>query len=209
LKYHFDKNHLNHKNDIKKYLINKSENTITKKPFNEYLLGFIVCGQHSFTTVEEPAFISLIKSIDNNQRVPSADTISNLANKKFEDIKILVKNLLTNNFSKFALTTDIWTSINVIPYACVTAYFIDKNFDLKDLTINFEEMPHPHDGEAIFNIIKSTCVGFNIDNNIITVTTDNASNNISGVKLFKQWLSDNYTLNFSDFHLRCFAHIIT
>ncbi len=45
LKYHFDKNHLNPKNEIKKYLINKSENTIIKKPFNEYLIDFIVCGK--------------------------------------------------------------------------------------------------------------------------------------------------------------------
>jgi hypothetical protein len=62
---------------------------------------------------------------------------------------------------------------------------------------------------AIFNVLKMTCIEYQIQNKIISVTTDNAWNNGSGVKIFKNWLIEsNGIKQVNDFHLRHFVHVI-
>jgi hypothetical protein len=168
-----------------------------------------MCGQHSFSIVKEKKFVELLQSLNPSIKIPCANSFKNLANKRYDNLKIIVKKDLIENKSQIALTTDIWTSINMIPYACITGYYISNNFELRNLLLNFEEIPHPHDSNAIFNVLKMTCIEYQIQNKIISVTTDNASNNVSGVKIFKNWLIENNGIKqVNDFHLRCFAHVI-
>jgi hypothetical protein len=78
-----------------------------------------------------------------------------LANKRYDNLKIIVKKDLIENKSQIALTTDIWASTNTIPYACITGHYISNSFQSTDLLLNFEEIPHPHDSNGYIQCIKN------------------------------------------------------
>jgi hypothetical protein len=47
-----------------------------------------------------------------------------------------------------------------------------------------------------------------IINNIISLTTDNATNNFLGISLFKDYLKQELFIEREVFHLSCFGHVL-
>ncbi|KAI5667223.1 hypothetical protein M9H77_17076 [Catharanthus roseus] len=52
---------------------------------------------------------------------------------------------------RITLTTDIWTSKHAnIAYTCLTAHYVDENWDLKKKILAYRHIPYPHHGETLF-----------------------------------------------------------
>lgn len=94
------------------------------------------------------------------------------------------------------------------PFMAVTAYFIDSNWNLKNVRLDFSKLPHPHNGKAINEKLQSLITEFGLIDRISGVTTDNATNNKSAVEFLQQWLSTFGNNKYPNLHVRCFAHII-
>jgi hypothetical protein len=108
---------------------------------------------------------------------------------------------------KIAITTDIWTSIANRPYLAITAHFIDVKRNLKQVLIEFCYIPHPHGGEQVKNALIKTLNKYNILKKVITITSDNAMNNIKGLNLLNEYLESNLGIE-SVCHFPCFAHVL-
>jgi len=107
--------------------------------------------------------------------------------------------------SKICLTSDVWTGPNEWPYICITAHWIDLKWNLIKKIIAFRIFEYPHSGQAIANTIENVCKEYKINNKIMSISFDNASNNNTAITLLKS------TLNISDediFHCRCACHIL-
>ena len=50
---------------------------------------------------------------------------------------------------KFSFTLDIWTSPTVKSFLAITAYFIDDNWNLHNIIVEFVQMFGAHTGENI------------------------------------------------------------
>ncbi len=122
----------------------KSEND-----FDEKLIDFIVNGQHSFRIIEEQDFINLIKGLNPNVKIPSRKTLKTKVLAKSSKIKSKIIQILSETNSKISLTSDIWTSNCGEPYICVTAHFVNKKYELKNILIDFSNIPHPYGGVDI------------------------------------------------------------
>jgi hypothetical protein len=103
--------------------------------------------------------------------------------------KIISKfNFLKENLnhvnSKVSFTCDIWISISGHLYLAITVHFINEKFEMKNFLLDFDLIPFPHDGQQICNKIEEILFEFNFETKFIALTTDNAKNNVKGIRLY-------------------------
>ncbi|KAJ4791497.1 Zinc finger BED domain-containing protein DAYSLEEPER [Rhynchospora pubera] len=109
-----------------------------------------------------------------------------------------------------SLTSDCWTSNQTISYMCVTAHYIDEEWQMQKRIISFNELSPPHTGETISDAIMECLKKWGIENKIGTITLDNASNNDRAAGLLRLSFEARGKLHFQGFffHVRCCAHIL-
>jgi len=90
---------------------------------NEELISFLVCGDHPFNTVEEPAFNSFISSLNSTYKMPSRFTVKRKVDSKFNYYEAKLKNYLQKIGGKISFSTDLWTSIKKTALHCSHSAF--------------------------------------------------------------------------------------
>ena len=58
--------------------------------------------------------------------------------------KDYIKNKLKITFGRICLTLDLWTSITSEGYTCLTTHYVNDNWELKYIILNFYHMSPPH-----------------------------------------------------------------
>ncbi|KAL2938141.1 putative AC transposase, partial [Bienertia sinuspersici] len=113
-------------------------------------------------------------------------------------------------FSRICLTCDGWTACTSRAYFALTAHFIDNDWKLNALILNFCRFPSPHDGESIFQFVKSFLNEWDIEKKGFSITLDNASANDKMVEKLRKdvHFSSPLPLDGKYFHIRCAAHIL-
>lgn len=86
--------------------------------------------------VEDTGFKHFVSLLNPSYSLPSRKTLSNISlpflyEKCLNDVKTLIKEEALN----VCLTTDCWTSINNQSFLALTAYCLNKNFDLKSVLL--------------------------------------------------------------------------
>jgi hypothetical protein len=173
----------------------------------QLLIRFIVNGNHPFSIVEEEDFREFIGNLNSTFTIPSRFTIKRDIIKTFSDYKSKLISTFNKIDSKIAITTDIWTSMTNKPYAAITAHFVGENKKLSHVLIDFCLIPHPHNGEKIKKILLDTFDNYEINGKIVSITSDNAYNNIKGLNLLNEYLVENLKLE-DIHHFPCFGHIL-
>lgn len=102
----------------------------------------------------------------------------------YERMKEGLRNEFQNIDSRICPTLDMWTSVQNLGYMCVTAHYIDANFNLKKKMIAFKDVKYPHSGLAIEEAITKYLTDWGIQRKLFTLTLDNAGNNNSACKFF-------------------------
>ena len=95
----------------------------------------------------------------------------------FDIVKVKITELLSEHPGKFSITLDIWTSPSQNPFLCVTLHFIDDSWELKSQVIAFRYIPGNHSGIKISSVLLDVLKEYQLEDRILTVTVDNASNN--------------------------------
>ncbi|GJY05485.1 zinc finger BED domain-containing protein RICESLEEPER 2-like protein [Tanacetum coccineum] len=107
------------------------------------------------------------------------------------------------------LTTDVWFAPHGLfgSYICVTAHCIEPGtWQIMKRVIAFEDFLVPHTGSALARVLRKTFVNFNLEDKIMSITLDNASNNTSAIGKLK--LKYEPPIDGRFYHSRCVAHII-
>ena len=78
------------------------------------------------------------------------------------------------------------------------------------MNFNFCDIPPPHSGVVICDVLSKCFVEWGIEDKVWTVTVDNASYNDVAIRILKDNLSykNNLALGGKLFHVRCCAHIL-
>jgi hypothetical protein len=93
---------------------------------------------------------------------------------------------------------------------CVVAHYIDADWRMQTRVLAFMELDPPHSGHVIADALWECVTEWKIENKVISITLDNASNNDVAVKDLKAKFKFRRGVRFEDmyFHVRCCAHII-
>ncbi|KAL0345731.1 UNVERIFIED_CONTAM: putative AC9 transposase [Sesamum radiatum] len=155
---------------------------------------------HDFT-----GFKAYSRALEPSFEVPSRHTVARDCMKIFIEEKRKLKKLFKSE--RVCLTTDTWTSLQNLNYMCLTAHWIDSDWELQKRIINFCIVEN-HKGETIGKQIEECLHEWGIDK-VCTITVDNASSNdraIAHLKKKCKW--KDVILNNDYMHMRCSAHIV-
>ncbi|KAJ1276924.1 hypothetical protein BS78_05G253900 [Paspalum vaginatum] len=169
----------------------------------------IIAHQYPFRMVEHKWFNILMSWMNSNYEPIGRKGIKNECMKVYEFEKELLKKSLKEAES-ISVTTDLWTSKQNIHYMCLVAHYVDVDWVLQCRVLNFVELDPPHTGIVIAQAIFECLVEWKIEDKIMTITLDNASNNDTAVTNLKTKLLARKNTQFDPiyFHVRCTSHIV-
>lgn len=170
----------------------------------------IIKHEYPFNMVEHDYFRYFIGTLQPMFKMVSRNTIRSDIMSIYKEEKEKLYGEFDKMSNRISLTTDLWTSDQVVGYLCLTAHFIDDEWVLRKKIINFVQVESPHSGEVLARVIKDLLLEWNIDKKINTITVDNASSNNVMVEDLKFWLTSQNLLALDGdyFHVRCNAHIL-
>lgn len=172
------------------------------------LVKMFVMEHLEYSLVDSKHFQRWVKSINPDARIIRRHTLSSIINDKTSQLVDLVSSKLRLADS-IALTFDNWSSRKSSRgFACLTGHYIDENWRLVSVLLEFGYMKYPHDAETLKTFIGDSLKRLKIEDKTIAITTDNASNNIAAVKLLKEDLDLDLNFEFEFIHFRCINHVI-
>ena len=145
--------------------------------------------------VEGEGFKRLLSYLEPGYIIPLAVHVMDIVRRKFAVAKEKLERILSANESKYAITTDIWTSVSNDAYISLTLHFIDNSWELKSYTLVTYSFPEQHTGDNIVEKLKEVINEYNItDNNVVAIVHDQGSNFQRAGRVLakeKQWKSVN------------------
>ena len=90
----------------------------------------------------------------------------------------------------------------------ITGYFLDQEWNYREVLLGFEHLHGSHTGahlsETVFQILQE----HDIADRILSITTDNASNNNTMMTCIQETIQSYDLSNTSVFRIPCIAHVI-
>jgi hypothetical protein len=165
----------------------------------------IKCGL-PFKHVDTEGFQEFVSNLEPRFTMPSRDTIQRDCMNLYRDEKQKLKDLLSGQ--RICLTIDTWTSLQNLNYVCLTAHYIDCNWELHKKILNFCLVPN-HRGETIGIMLETALLEWGVDK-VFTITVDNASSNDITIDYIRRKIKDkDCTVLGGEFlHMRCTAYIL-
>ena len=140
--------------------------------------------------------------------IPSSDTVRRrLHQLVLERQQRLLQKLPTG--SELSIALDCWTSPFRQAFMAVTGYFIDQDWNYREILLGFEPLHGTHTGINLGTVLFQLLQKHQIEGRVLTVTTDNASNNSTLVESIKDSLQALELPNQTPIiRIPCIAHVI-
>ncbi|WOL05470.1 zinc finger BED domain-containing protein RICESLEEPER 2-like [Canna indica] len=119
-----------------------------KEKVRDILAKMIIVHEYPFRMVEHAFFQLLMKTLNPKFESMSRVTVRSDCMKIYALEKKKIKALL-GSVDRISLTSDLWTSNQTIGYMCLTAHFLDNDWNLQKRVLSFISMPPPHTGLMI------------------------------------------------------------
>ncbi|XP_078442910.1 putative transcriptional regulator tpeD [Wolffia australiana] len=107
-----------------------------------------------------------------------------------------------------SLIVDAWTSRNNLSLLGVTAHSIDGDWKLCDLLLAIRRIKGSHCGTNLARLVVEVAYEYGIESKLCTITTDNASNNITMMASIVHQLKTVNPQFTMDRHVLCVAHVL-
>ncbi|XP_074573505.1 zinc finger BED domain-containing protein RICESLEEPER 1-like [Curcuma longa] len=183
--------------------------TLTSSSFSQeecrlLLAKMVIRDEHPFRVVEGAGFKEFVHGLQPRFNIPSRFTVARDCMKLYEDERRKLKKSLSSE--RVNLTTDTWTSLQNVNYMCVTAHWIDKEWNLQKRIVSFCVISD-HKAKTICKMLESCLLEWGIEK-LLAITMDNAATNGAAMKhLRKKMTSWKFSVLSNEFlHLRCSAH---
>uniref|UniRef100_A0A803MLD9 Transposase n=1 Tax=Chenopodium quinoa TaxID=63459 RepID=A0A803MLD9_CHEQI len=173
------------------------------------LAYMIIVDELPFRHVEKPGFRHFMSVVCPRFHIPSRTTIARDCLQLHAKERTQLKELLRMKCQRISVTTDTWTSIQRINYMCLTGHFIDIEWKLHKMILNFCPI-YNHKGKAIAKGVEECLTSWGVDEKLFTITVDNASSNDVACSELRKMMQSKLSciVNGDYMHMRCVARII-
>ncbi|XP_042343871.1 E3 SUMO-protein ligase ZBED1-like [Plectropomus leopardus] len=146
----------------------------------------IVTDMRPLSMVEDEGFQKMISAFNPNYALPSRTYFMKMMEKKYEDIKGKLKNMLKETDS-IALTADIWTSVATEAYLGVTCHFLGEDWGMESHSLTTMPLEERHTAANIVEWIEDVIAKFDIPpEKIKAVVHDNGANVVAAAKILAE-----------------------
>lgn len=172
------------------------------------ILSMIIVDGLPFKFVEGQGFRAFMKAMEPRFQIPSRITFMRDCVNLYLREKEKLKTMFVTSGQRVCLTTDVWVSVTDVDSVCITAHFIDSDWNLNKKIINFCRVPD-FKGVTIGRVIESCILDWGI-NNIFTITVDNFSSNDNAIDYLRLRTNcrDGTILDNEFLCMRCYARIL-
>jgi hypothetical protein len=185
---------------------------VTAIQIEEQLLKTITCLRLPFQTVENPVFQRLLSHLYSGPgelELPSAKTLR----RRLRDAVTHQQDLQLQDLpddAKVSLALDCWTSPFQQAFMVITVYFIDKDWNYREMLIGFEPLHGPHTDNNLSDVLHQLLEERKLLDRIFSVTTDNATNNDTMIRALQERLISTGAISSRESIVRvpCMAHVI-
>ena len=126
-----------------------SQRKISQEEFHEMLVEAIVKHNLPFTFVEYKGIRKIFTYLNLDVEHISRNTTKADVIKIYMKEKDYIKNKLKITFGRICLTSDLWTSVTSERYICLTVHYVNENWELKNIILNFCHMQPLHKNSFI------------------------------------------------------------
>jgi len=148
----------------------------------------IIVHEYPFRMVEHTWFNIVMRYLNPSYEFIGRKTIRAECLKVFDTEKVSLAKVL-KGVDFIALTTDLWTSNQTLSYMCLVAHYIDSDWKMQCRVPNFFELDPPHKGAVIGQAAYDCTTAWKIEDKIVSITLDNASNNDGAVRVLRSRLT--------------------
>ncbi|KAJ5253812.1 uncharacterized protein N7525_007394 [Penicillium rubens] len=189
------------------------DNTIyfSKERWEQQIMKTITVLRLPFQIVEHPELQSLLRIAQSAPfplEFPSAKTVQRrIRDTVKESHKTIIQNLPPN--AKLSIALDCWTSPFSQAFMAITGYFIDKDWNYREILLGFQPLQGAHSGANLSAVLLKIFQQHQIVDRVLAVTTDNASNNntlITSIQESIQALELDEQITI--IRIPCIAHVI-
>ncbi|KAM3266020.1 hypothetical protein P3L10_003014 [Capsicum annuum] len=166
----------------------------------------VAVGCFPFSFPSSDAFIRYIQAICNPMfnGIPRTTCRSDIF-RLHSQYYIYLSTLLKNIQCRLSLTSDLGRAVNKNDYLNVTCHWMDSNFMMqKHILVFLYDEDRKHTGQFIADFIVKIVRYYGIENKILCIAFDNASNNKTAITKIKSTLSPPLP---EIFHIKCACHI--
>jgi hypothetical protein len=180
----------------------------TQQEFNDKLLKFVLNVNLSFRAIENSFFKKFVKYLRRNVEILERTFFEEMMKKRANQIKDdLFQNLEAN--LKIFIVLNVWISFNHLVFLDVTIYFIDCEFRFREMLIIFKSLFEQHTSEKLTEAIMNILQIYKFNRKLMTITVDNASNNVTLRKhLFEKLTKINVKWDSKIETINCMIHVL-
>lgn len=177
----------------------------------ERVITFMTASRLPFQLVEHPQFRALIEMArlaPSFPEIPSAYMVRRQLQELVQERQHTLLRTLPID-AKLSIALDCWTSPFRQAFMAVTAYFLDKDWNYREILLGFEPLHGAHTGSYLSTVLLELLQKHRIEDRVLTVTTDNASNNSTLMDSIRGTLQSLELLNHMPIiRMPCIAHVI-
>lgn len=169
------------------------------------MLDWLVRENLPFHTVDSPAFLRVLRSLNPIASIPNSKTFFRLLRTEFVKGKESVRELLATARGMVHITFDGWTSRHSTSFIGVNVYSIDRDWKQWTFLLGLPPVGGRHRGIDIAKDIIAILEDFGLSSTSVGYATlDNASNNATCM----QALAKHFGFDPAERHISCAPHTI-
>jgi len=181
-------------------------NIFNQAAWEEQLLTFLTVARLPFRLIEQPKFHSIIRMAQSASSVPDIPSAKTIRRRLHDSVKERQQDILRRlpQDAKLSIALDCWTSPFSQAFMAISGYFIDDEWQYREILLGFEPLHGKHTGSNLSTVLLEILQKHRIEDRVLAITTDNATNNDTLITSLQQSISDETTL----IRVPCLAHVI-
>jgi hypothetical protein len=158
-----------------------------------------------FRFIESPQFQDVIRYAQSAPLVPSFPSARTIQRDLRSTIQARQKDILQMlpPFAKLSIALDCWTSPFQQAFMAISGYFLDQEWNYRELLLGFEPLEGSHTGRNLSLVLSEILQKNQISDRIVAITTDNASNNATMIASVQETFPGTTMIQ-----IPCIAHVI-
>ncbi|CBF80312.1 uncharacterized protein ANIA_11074 [Aspergillus nidulans FGSC A4] len=195
--------------------ITKQESLSHQEHLEKNILCWIIRDKQAFITIKLPEFQQIFQDTPGIiLPFSSQATLRRRLIDNFEIQRLQLKEELKITCKSIALSLDIWTSQNHLPILGIIGHWLMEDFIYQEKVLEFTELHGVYSRENLAAAVQLTLSELDLEEKLIIITGDNASNNKTMASelyyTLKGNIGESSILQFQglDSYIRCLAYIL-
>lgn len=185
-------------------------NKYSEKRSRLELARMIIYHEYPFSIVEHVGFRRFVYTLCPSFKLIPREVMRDDCIVLYENEKKRIYELLAKLPCRVSLTLDFWLSCQNSGFICLTAHYLDNEWKLRKMIINFMHVEDCHTGELFANFLLKQITDWNIHHKLFSLTLDNdCVNEVANIEI-KNRLCQSKLLPSGGqfFHVQCAAYVI-